>query len=246
MQFGLNIFIGKNLPKIAGLAAAALSFYLLPPAPAAFAAAVPALRGAQAAFQVPAGEYAADKNHTNVLWMVTHFGMSHYYGRFDDINAALILDGKDIAQSKLRVEIDPKSVSTNHTSKPNMFNEKIAGPKILDSAQFPLIRFESTHITLTGAKTGIVTGNLTLHGVTKPIKLDAVFNKSMNPQPKLQAPALGFSATAAFKRSDFGLTQLMPRVSDEVKLVIEAEFYQKNAHDAAMAKAAAKNKAEAK
>lgn len=198
------------------------------------AMAAPAAKPAQSAaeaFNVPAGDYVLDKNHANILWSVTHFGQSRYYGRFDGISADLHLDGQDITRSRLIAEVNPASVDTNHQSKPNMFNAEIAGEQFLNAAKFPLIRFESTKLIITGKKTGKVEGRLSLHGVTKPLTLNVHFNKGYKSHPMTKLPTIGFSATASFKRSDFGISQYVPNVSDKVKLIIEAEFYQKQAAD---------------
>lgn len=177
-----------------------------------------------ASINVPSGNYVSDAHHTNVLWNVTHFGLSNYYGRFDNVKATLQLDAKDVAKSSLSVEIDPKSVDTNFPGKPNTFNQEIAGAKFFDAAKFNVITFKSKSIHLTGAKTGTVTGDLTFHGVTKPITLQVTLNGALNPHPMSKKPAIGFSATGQIKRSDFGVNALVGPVSDEVKLVIETEF----------------------
>ena len=75
-----------------------------------------------------------------------------------------------------------------------------------------------------GAKTADVSGNLTLLGVTKPVTLKAVFNGGMASHPMAKKPAIGFSASGTVKRSEFGMTNAIPVVSDDVNLVIEAEF----------------------
>jgi len=223
---------------IAGLSAAVPAVPAVPAAAAAAAKApAPAARSAAALPHLPGGDYIADKNHTNLLWMVNHLGLSHYYGRFDDINARLHIDPQNIARSKLQVEINPASVDTNHQSKPNAFNAEIAGPLFFDAAKFPQIRYESTKITLTGPQTGRVEGNLTLHGITKPVALNVRFNKFYQSDPMTKLPTLGFSATASLKRSEFGIAKYAPAVSDEVKLIIETEFNMPAAAKAAPAAA---------
>lgn len=180
-----------------------------------------------AEINVPAGTYIADKTHTNLLWSVKHFGLSNYYGRFDSVDAALDLDPKDLSRSKLKVTIDPKSVDTNYPGKPNSFNSEIAGSKFFNAKKFSQITFTSTAIKVTGEKTGQVTGDLTFHGVTKPVTLDVTFNNALNPHPMSKKPVLGFSATGTLKRSDFGVNALLQHVSDDVRLTIETEFVQK-------------------
>ena len=173
---------------------------------------------------VPAGTYVADRTHTNVLWTVSHFGTSNYIGRFSDIEATLVLDPTDPTKSKLTATIDPKSVDTNYPADDKDFNAEISGEMFFDAAKFDTIKFVSTKIETTGNDTGKVTGDLTFHGVTKPVTLDVKMNAALNPHPMTQKPVVGFSATGTIKRSDFGVTALVGPVGDDVKLTIETEF----------------------
>ncbi|MBX5002065.1 YceI family protein [Rhizobium lentis] len=173
---------------------------------------------------VPAGTYQADVTHTNVLWSVVHFGLSNYIGRFDKISATLELDPADVTKSKLTATIDPASVSTNYPAGDKSFNAEIAGKMFFDAAKFSEITFVSTAINIKDSKTGTVTGNLTFHGVTKPVTLDVTLNAALNPHPMSKKPTVGFSATGVIKRSDFGVAALVGPVSDDVKLTIETEF----------------------
>lgn len=174
---------------------------------------------------VPAGTYVADKTHTNVLWSVKHFGLSNYIGRFDNIDAKLELDPAAPAKSKLTVTIDPKSVDTNDAAVGKDFNAEIYGEKFFDAAKFDKITFVSTEVTTTGNDTGTIKGDLTFHGVTKPVTLNVKMNGALNPHPMTKKAALGFSATGTIKRSEFGVNYLVgPVVSDDVNLTIETEF----------------------
>jgi polyisoprenoid-binding protein YceI len=172
---------------------------------------------------VPAGTYAADPAHTNVLWSVSHFGLSNYIGRFSDIAATLVLDPANPANSKLTATIGADSVDTNFPGDKD-FDGEIEGQMFFNAPQFPEITFTSTAIELTGEKTGKVTGDLTFHGVTKPVTLDVTLNQAYEAHPMSKKPAVGFSATGTIKRSDFGVTALVGPVSDDVKLTIETEF----------------------
>lgn len=195
----------------------------------ATAAIIPAisfgLSAAQAAeLDIPSGNYVSDATHTNLLWSIKHFGLSNYYGRFDKIEAKLDLNSADVEKSVLHVTVDPKSVDTNYPETPNPFNEEIAGEMFFDATKYDKITYQSTSIKLTGEKTGKVTGNLTFHGVTKPVELDVTLNGTIPSHPITKKPAIGFSATGVIKRSDFGVSELEGPLSDEVNLIIEAEF----------------------
>ena len=95
-------------------------------------------------------------------------------------------------------------------------NEHLLGDSFFDVAKFPTATFVSTKVDVTSKTTAKVTGDLTLHGVTKPVVLDVTLNK-IGENMKKQKTA-GFSATATIKRSDFGMTAYLPALGDEVKL----------------------------
>lgn len=174
----------------------------------------------------PSGTYAADPTHTNVLWSVSHFGLSNYIGRFNDIQATLELNAEDPTQSQLTVTIDPKSVDTNYPPDQSLFDSEIAGEKFFNADQYPEITFVSKEIAITGENSGTVTGDLTFHGVTKPVTLEVTLNAALNPHPMSNKPTLGFSASTVIKRSEFGVDALVGPVGDEVTLIIETEFVQ--------------------
>ena len=170
---------------------------------------------------VPAGAYQLEPTHTSVTWRVSHLGLSNYTARFDKISGSLKLDPKAPEASLLSVTIDPNSVSTGL---PN-FDKEIAA-KFFKAETSPKIDFQSGKVQKTGADTALVTGNLTLAGVTKPVTLEVKWNGG-GFNKYAQAYGLGFSATGKLKRSDFGLTQLSGVVGDEVELLIQAEFINK-------------------
>jgi polyisoprenoid-binding protein YceI len=96
---------------------------------------------------------------------------------------------------------------------------------VFDATKYPTATFKSTSVTRTGANTGTITGDLTLHGVTKSVTLDATFG-GLTTDPFSGADDIGFHATATVKRTDFGLTGMVWEsvVGDDVKLTIEAMF----------------------
>ncbi len=120
------------------------------------------------------------------------------------------------------VTIDPTSVDTGLKT----FDPEIASAKILDAPKYPVITFVSTKVKRTGGDKGVVTGNLTFFGVTKPVNLDVVFHGSGPAMGNVQK--MGFSATGSFNRSDFGFNFMQGKLSDRVEVSIEAEFNKKN------------------
>ncbi len=97
---------------------------------------------------------------------------------------------------------------------------------LLNAAEFPTATFVSTKVKRTGGDKGVVTGNLTFFGVTKPVNLDVVFHGSGPAMGNVQK--MGFSATGSFNRSDFGFNFMQGKLSDRVEVSIEAEFNKKN------------------
>lgn len=171
--------------------------------------------------EVKQGAYILDPTHTSVVWSLKHAGLSNYTARFDTISGSLDFNSESPENSYIDIRIDPASVNTGDTE----FDETIAqdGP-YFNADKYPDIRFTSTSITLTGANTGLITGNLSFRGETLSITLDTVFNgagKSFGHKGQ----TLGFSAKTKFNRSDFGLKHLIAfGIGDEVSLSIETEF----------------------
>ena len=152
---------------------------------------------------VPAGSYVSDPTHTNVLWTVSHFGVSNYIGRFDGIQATLEIDPADPTKSKLTATIDPASVDVNYPKDDKDFAAEIESDMFFDAAKFTEITFVSTEIKTTGADTGTVTGDLTFHGVTKPVVFKATFNgEGKDPWGGERA---GFNAKTTLNLNDFGI-----------------------------------------
>jgi polyisoprenoid-binding protein YceI len=178
--------------------------------------------------QVPAGDYKLDPHHASLEFKVSHLGFSHYTARFTDFDASLKFDPAHPETSSVEATIDPKSLTL--PAPPAGFKDELTGKAWFDVAQYPAITFRSTKVEVTGANTAKVTGDFTLHGVTKPVVLDATFNGGYAGHPMDPHARIGFSAHGVFKRSEFGMGFGVPApgttmgVSDEVDVQIEAEF----------------------
>lgn len=184
-------------------------------AAAAFALASPAL--AQTV-EIPAGTYEIDKDHTQLSFTVFHLGISDYTGQFIQPTGTLTLDPGHPENDKVAVTFRTDSVITTTPA----LDKHLKTADFFDTAKYPEATFVSTKVAVTG-KTALITGNLTLHGVTKPVVLATKFSgAAQNPMSKVLN--VGFSATTTIKRSDFGMTFLVPLVSDEVRLTINAAF----------------------
>lgn len=165
----------------------------------------------------PAGTYRLDKQHASLTAKVSHLGMSYYTLRFDGLDGSYQYDPARPEATKLQVSIDPRSVDTGDPK----FNQQIAD-QFFDATKYPEIRFVSTVVHSSGEGRGSVTGDLSFHGVTKPVTLDVVYNGGGQGQEHEQR--MGFSATTVIRRSDFGVNNYLPMVGDDVSLLIEVEF----------------------
>jgi polyisoprenoid-binding protein YceI len=198
-----------GLPACIGLALAlAACGYLLPSHNQTFEPA-----------KLPAGAYRLDPEHASLLVKLDHFGFSELVGRFDRFEGSLDFDPERPAAAHLTVLIDPASIDFNLPK----FEQDLRGPDWFDVARFPQARFESRTIAVTGDKTGRVTGDLTLHGVTAPVTLEVTFNGGAD-SLLTGRYTLGFAASGTLSRSTFGLGAYAPAVGDQVTLEIHAEF----------------------
>lgn len=199
--------------KLNYLAASIAAVALLPVAPIALA------QGAPNAAAVQSGEYKVEPYHTQVAFSVRHFGFTDFSGFFSGAGGSLRLDPTNPAASKLEVTIP---VNTALTTVPKL-DEELKGAQWFDAAQFPTAKFTSTSVTKTGPDTAEIHGDLTLHGVTRPIELKARFvGAGVNPLD--HAYTLGFEATGVVKRSEFGVKTYVPMVADSVSLTVAGAF----------------------
>ncbi|MBV8972034.1 MAG: YceI family protein [Sphingomonadaceae bacterium] len=174
--------------------------------------------GAPDRSRVVAGTYAADPGHTQVAWSLDHLGFSTYDGLFGGATGTLTLDPAKPAATKVDITIPISGLVTTVPA----LNEHLKSPDFFDAAKFPTATFTSTSVVPqgTGAR---ITGTLTLHGVSKPVVLDARFvGAGVNPLTK--KATVGFAATTKLKRSDFGITTYLPILGDDVDLRINAAF----------------------
>jgi len=192
---------------------AMLATLAIAPTPVARADASPDIK------DIPSGAYQLDPNHASIVFKINHLGFSRYTARFDKMEATLNLNNTAPEQSALNVTIYPNSIDANNTK----LEEELRGDKWFDVIKFPRASFQSTKIERTGPATGKVTGDFTLMGVTRSLTLDVTL-VGAGTHPMIKKPVLGFSATGTFRRSDYGLNNLVPMVGDDVTLEIEAEF----------------------
>ena len=168
------------------------------------------------------GTYRTEPYHTQVVFSILHFGLTNYYGMFAGASGTFDLDPANLANSKLNVSVAVGSISTTVP----ILTEELKGREWFDAAHFPMATFVSTAVVRTGKSSANVTGDLTLHGVTKPVVLSVqLVGASVNPLSK--AYSVGFEASGTIKRGDFGIKTDLPAVGDNVKLRIAGAFEEK-------------------
>ncbi|MEX0297759.1 MAG: YceI family protein [Kordiimonas sp.] len=166
-----------------------------------------------------AGIYKLDPTHANIIFSVNHLGFSLHHGRFNKIEGSLDLDNSIPEKSEVFIRVETHSIDTNSQELDSLLRAK----QMFNAAEHPYISFESKSVQLTDPKTAIISGDLTLAGVRKPIDIEATFIGS-GTNPLTGVRTIGFSGKGTLLRSAYGLTEWLPFVGDEVSLVIEAEF----------------------
>lgn len=162
--------------------------------------------------------YRFDTVHTQILFFVSHLGFSNSQGEFLEFDGELLFDESRFSDARVTITIDAKSLDMDDEK----WNKRLKGPKYFDVDNYPKIRFISTRIEPTGPKTADVHGDLTMHGVTRPVVLSMRFNRGAI-HPLSQKYIAGFSGEAVIRRSEFGMTSDLKWVGDEVNIRLEVE-----------------------
>ncbi len=168
---------------------------------------------------VTAARYSIEPSHTRLQFSLSHMGFTHWYGDLTGASGSLVLDPKNPSAAKVDVTLPVASVATTNAK----LDEELRSPQWLDATAYPTIRFASTRVVRTGSKAATVTGNLTFHGVTRPVTLKAVFNGA-GADAIAKAYTVGFDGTATIRRSDFGVKTYVPLIGDTVDIRISAAF----------------------
>jgi len=175
-----------------------------------------AASGAAAAAQ----KYDIDPNHTYVTFTYNHFGFSNPVGKLEKVSGDFELDTTDLTRSSVSVSFPLDGLHTGVAK----LDDDLRSPNFFDAAKYPDITFKSTKVEKTGSDTLKVSGEMTAHGITKPVVLDVHVNK-IGDNPMMKTPSAGFEADTTIKRSDFGVAKYAPGVSDEVKVHISLDSH---------------------
>lgn len=165
-----------------------------------------------------ASDYSLDPVHTQVFACASHLEFSTPCARFKIKTGFFRFDGGDWTTAKVDATIDTTSLDLGDAA----WNAKIRSWEFLDTRHYPDAHFVSDSAEKTGGKSGLVHGTLTLRGVARKLDLHVTFNRAGLDPYDLRYTA-GFTATAALKRSDFGMTKYLPDIGDAVTIRIEAE-----------------------
>ncbi|MFC5436319.1 YceI family protein [Rhodanobacter umsongensis] len=162
--------------------------------------------------------YKLDPHHTMVLFSWNHFGYSNPTADLGLGEGTLVFDEQHPAQSSVEVTLPLADLDTHVPA----LDEHLKKPDFLDAGKYPTVTFKSTKVQPLGGHKFMVTGDLTVHGVTRPVVLSATLNK-VGPHPMSKLQSIGFDATASIKRSDFGVGAYVPNVGDELTIRITTE-----------------------
>jgi polyisoprenoid-binding protein YceI len=170
--------------------------------------------------------YAIDDAHSGVAFGWNHFGFSNPTARFNKIEGSVLLDKADLTQSSVVITLPVEGLDTGVAQ----LDAVLKSPDFFDAARYPTITFRSTKVGKAGENGLKITGDLTVHGITKPVTLEAKVNKIglFEIPGVVRAQTAGFDATTVIKRSDFGVTKYLPAVSDDipVRITLDAKLAQ--------------------
>jgi polyisoprenoid-binding protein YceI len=166
--------------------------------------------------------YKIDPNHTYPSFEADHMGLSVWRGKYKKTSGTVTLD-RAAKTGSIDILIDAASIDFGHDG----MNAHAKKDDIFDVAKYPDVTYKSKSITFTGDVPTSINGELTLHGVTKPLTLTINKFKCIM-HPMLKKEVCGADATATFNRGDFGITKGLPMFSPEVKLAIQVEAVKTN------------------
>lgn len=161
-------------------------------------------------------EYAIDPMHTGVTFKISHLGLSWTYGRFNDVTGSFSIDEAAPEKCSFNLTIKTDSVDTGNKKR----DEHLLSPDFFNAKQFPLITFKSTAVK--AAKGGFeVTGDMTMHGQTKPVTFNLVGGVKAEFPPGVHRT--GYTTELVLKRSDFGMDKMKEAIGDDVHISISFE-----------------------
>lgn len=167
---------------------------------------------------VQADEYQLDDQHTSIVFAANHFGLSNTYGMFGKYAGKFSVDMSKPEAAAFEIVIDAASLDTKSEKR----DEHLRGPDFFDVKQFPKITFVSTSVAMGKDEKSLkVTGDLTLHGETKEVVM--TLTKTGEGKGPYGDERIGFAGRFVVKRSEFGMTTMVPQIGDDVNVLISIE-----------------------
>jgi len=166
-------------------------------------------------------DYVLDASHSQIVFSYDHLGYSTTYGMFSGFDGQIAFDQENPAASSVSVSFPVRTMLTGWEAR---FDHFMSGD-FFDAADDDMVTFTSTDIEVTGENTALITGDLTMNGITQSVVLDASLNQ-VGMHPMEEKPWAGFDATTTVLRSDFEVGAFAPFVSDEVEIMISIEAMQ--------------------
>ncbi|MDZ7709783.1 MAG: YceI family protein [Roseovarius sp.] len=163
--------------------------------------------------------YELDPSHSQVVFTYNHLGFSTTTGMFSGFEGEITFDENDPAASSVEVSMPVMSMFTGWEKREAHF----MSDEFFGATEGDMVTFTSTGIEVTGEDTALITGDLTMNGITKSVVLDTVMNQKSDAHPMNNRPWMGFDANTTLKRTDFELGKFAPYVSDEVEVMISIE-----------------------
>lgn len=164
--------------------------------------------------------YTLDKYHSRVNFSASHFGISHVEGNFKIIDATLVSKKADLTDAVITFKAEVNSINTEVEYRDN----DLKSASYFDAAKYPEITFKSTSFRKVAGKNYLLSGNLTIHGVTKPVVFRVLFNGTA--VTAMKKPTAGFTLNGSINRVDFGVggDPLTTGVGNKIDLTANVEF----------------------
>ena len=165
--------------------------------------------------------WKSDKAHSQLGFSVTHLGISEISGGFKSFDVTITTNKPDFSDAKFDLTTDVASINTGV----DMRDTHLKSADFFDATTFPKLTFKSTGIVKVGDNKYKLTGDLTLHGITKSVTLD-LWYRGTTTNPMSKAPDAGFKVTGTIKRSDFGIGTKFPSamLGDDISIIANGEF----------------------
>ncbi len=176
------------------------------------------------AFTATIDTWKNDKPHSQLAFTVTHLGISDVSGTFNDFDVTINSSKPDFSDASFELTAKTASIDTRVDAR----NNHLKSTDFFDVATYPELTFKSISLKKNGNNSYQLSGNLTMHGITKPVTMNLKY-RGVTQNPMSKATTAGFQLDGIIKRSDFnvGAGFPAPMVSDEVRIKADGEFTQK-------------------